>query len=46
VEEAGGTVSTFDGNGSFLTNGQIIVGSPGVHAALLDVLKRYPALVS
>ena len=44
VEEAGGAVSTFSGSGSFLTSGHIVVGSPGVHAALLDVLKRYPAL--
>jgi myo-inositol-1(or 4)-monophosphatase len=44
VEEAGGAVSTFSGNGSFLNSGHIVVGSPGVHAALLDVLKRYPAL--
>ncbi|HSV17551.1 MAG TPA: inositol monophosphatase family protein [Casimicrobiaceae bacterium] len=44
VEEAGGTVSTFSGSGSFLTSGHIVVGTPGVHAALLDVLKRYPAL--
>jgi myo-inositol-1(or 4)-monophosphatase len=44
VEEAGGAVSTFSGTGSFITSGHIVVGSPGVHAALLDVLKRYPAL--
>ena len=44
VEEAGGAVSTFSGSGSFLTSGHIVVGSPGVHAALRDVLQRYPAL--
>jgi myo-inositol-1(or 4)-monophosphatase len=44
VEEAGGLVSTFSGTDAFLDSGQIIVGSPGVHAALLDVLQRYPAL--
>jgi myo-inositol-1(or 4)-monophosphatase len=44
VEEAGGAVSTFSGTGSFITSGHIVVGSPGVHAALLAVLKRYPAL--
>jgi myo-inositol-1(or 4)-monophosphatase len=46
VEEAGGAVSTFSGSGSFLNSGQIIVGSPGVHAALLDVLHRYPTLTA
>lgn len=46
VEEAGGAVSTFSGSKSFLTSGQMIAGSPGVHAALLDVLKRYPTLAA
>ena len=46
VEEAGGVVSTFTGSASFLNSGQIIVGSPGVHAALLDVLRRYPTLTA
>jgi myo-inositol-1(or 4)-monophosphatase len=46
VEEAGGKVSTFNGSESFLNSGHIIVGTPGVHAALLDVLKRYPALAA
>ena len=46
VEEAGGAVSTFSGGASFLNSGQIIVGSPGVHAALLDVLRRYPTLTA
>jgi myo-inositol-1(or 4)-monophosphatase len=46
VEEAGGTVSTFSGTGGFLDSGHILVGTPGVHAALLDVLKRYPALAA
>jgi len=46
VEEAGGRVSTFSGDDAFLNSGQIIVGSPGVHAALLDVLKRYPTLTA
>lgn len=44
IEEAGGVVSTFQGSGPFLNSGQIVVGTPGVHAELLDVLKRYPAL--
>jgi myo-inositol-1(or 4)-monophosphatase len=46
VEEAGGAVSTFSGSAAFLNSGQIIVGSPGVHAALLDVLRRYPTLTA
>jgi myo-inositol-1(or 4)-monophosphatase len=46
VEEAGGVVSTFTGSASFLNSGQIIVGSRGVHAALLDVLRRYPTLTA
>jgi len=44
VEEAGGAVGTFSGSTPFLDSGQIIAGTPGVHAALLDVLHRYPAL--
>jgi myo-inositol-1(or 4)-monophosphatase len=44
VEEAGGKVSSFDGSASFLNSGQVIAGTPGVHAELLDVLRRYPAL--
>ena len=44
IEEAGGAVSTFSGTDAFLESGHIVGGSPGVHAALLDVLMRYPAL--
>ncbi len=46
VQEAGGVVSTFTGNRAFLNSGQIVVGTPGVHAALVDVLMRYPALAA
>jgi myo-inositol-1(or 4)-monophosphatase len=46
VQEAGGTVSTFGGSASFLNAGEIVAGSPAVHAALLDVLQRYPALAA
>ena len=46
VEEAGGSVSTFDGRSSVLDSGHIVVGAPGVHAALVDVLHRYPALIA
>jgi myo-inositol-1(or 4)-monophosphatase len=44
VEEAGGVVSTFSGSRTFMDSGQIVVGTPGVHAALVDVLACYPAL--
>jgi myo-inositol-1(or 4)-monophosphatase len=46
VQEAGGVVSTFSGDRAFLNSGQIVVGTPGVHAALVDVLMRYPALAA
>jgi myo-inositol-1(or 4)-monophosphatase len=46
VQEAGGVVSTFTGNRAFLNSGQIVVGTPGVHAALVDVLMHYPALAA
>ena len=46
VQEAGGHVSTFGGSGSFLHSGQVVAGTPGVHAALVDVLKRYPTLAT
>jgi myo-inositol-1(or 4)-monophosphatase len=46
VEEAGGKVSTFDGSSTYLNGGQIVAGSPAVHAELLDVFKRYPALAA
>jgi myo-inositol-1(or 4)-monophosphatase len=46
VQEAGGVVSIFDGGDAFLNSGQIVAGTPGVHAALLDVLARYPALAA
>jgi myo-inositol-1(or 4)-monophosphatase len=44
IEEAGGVVTTFCGSADFLESGQIVAGPPGVHAELLDVLRRYPAL--
>jgi fructose-1,6-bisphosphatase/inositol monophosphatase family enzyme len=46
VEEAGGVVSTFAGDAGFLDSGHIVVGTPGVHAELLGVLARYPALAA
>ena len=46
VREAGGAVSTFCGDEAFMYSGQIVAAGPGVHAALVDVLHRYPALVA
>ncbi len=42
VREAGGVVSDWDGGGSWLT-GDILAGSPPVHASLLDVAAAGPA---
>jgi len=36
IEEAGGRVSDLDGGGRYLTTGNLIAGSPGVHAELLE----------
>jgi myo-inositol-1(or 4)-monophosphatase len=44
IQEAGGVVTTFNGSGAFLNSGQVLAGAPGVHAELLDVLRRYPTL--
>lgn len=46
VEEAGGVVTTFDGSGTFLNSDHILAAPPGVHAELLDVLRRYPAMLA
>ena len=46
VQEAGGMVSTFDGSTAFLDSGQVVAAGPAVHAALVDVLRRYPALAA
>jgi myo-inositol-1(or 4)-monophosphatase len=44
IQEAGGVVTTFNGSAAFLNSGQVLAGAPGVHAELLDVLRRYPTL--
>ena len=44
VQEAGGVVTTFGGSDAFLDSGQMLAGPPGVHAELLEVLVRYPAM--
>jgi len=38
VEEAGGIVSDMDGGGDFMATGNLLCGSPGVHAELLEVV--------
>jgi myo-inositol-1(or 4)-monophosphatase len=39
IAEAGGVVSDFDGKESWRTHGNLLAGSPGVHAALLALVK-------
>jgi myo-inositol-1(or 4)-monophosphatase len=39
VEEVGGVVSDMDGGSDFLSTGNIVCGTHGVHAALLKVLR-------
>jgi myo-inositol-1(or 4)-monophosphatase len=39
VEEAGGSVSDKDGGADFLATGDVVCGSPGVHAELVEVLR-------
>lgn len=46
VEEAGGIVSDFCGSSRFLNSGNVVAGAPGVHAELVGVLARYPALAA
>jgi myo-inositol-1(or 4)-monophosphatase len=46
IQEAGGVVTTFSGGDGFLDSGHIVAGAPGVHAELVDVLARYPALAA
>ena len=46
IQEAGGVVTTFSGGDGFLDGGQVVAGSPGVHAELVDVLARYPTMVA
>lgn len=38
VEEAGGVVSDMDGGDDFMATGNLLCGSPGVHAELLEVV--------
>lgn len=46
VEEAGGRVSDFSGQGRFLHCGHIVAGTPGVHRDLVEVLSQYPTLAT
>ncbi len=40
VAEAGGLVSDFDGGGSWRTRGNVLAGTPGVHAALVATIRE------
>ncbi len=39
VTEAGGVVTDFDGGAKWRTSGNVLAGSPGSHAAFLDLLR-------
>lgn len=41
VEEAGGKISTMTGGSEFLTVGDVVCGTAGVHQELLDVIAPY-----
>lgn len=41
VKEAGGVVSDFYGGEDYLFGKQIVAAGPGVHAAMLEVIRRY-----
>ena len=38
IQEAGGLVSDFDGDGNFLDSGNIVTGTPKVFAPLLQII--------
>jgi len=40
IEEAGGSVSDMDGHDDFLASGDMLCGTPGVHAELLEVVRN------
>jgi myo-inositol-1(or 4)-monophosphatase len=41
VTEAGGVTSDMDGGGDFFATGDMVCGTPGVHADLLDIVQRH-----
>ena len=43
VEEAGGAVSDMDGGDDFLSSGDMLCGTAGVHAELLDIVRPHRA---
>jgi len=43
IVEAGGVVTDFDGGGSWRSRGNLLAGSPGVHAELLGLVRRIGA---
>jgi myo-inositol-1(or 4)-monophosphatase len=40
IEEAGGTVTDWEGGERYLESGDILAGPPPIHAALLDIARR------
>ena len=41
IREAGGVVTDLDGGDGYLTAGNVVSGSPAVHAALREVIQKY-----
>jgi myo-inositol-1(or 4)-monophosphatase len=41
VEEAGGVITDMDGGADYLTSGNVVCGSPAVHAELLAVVQQH-----
>ncbi len=41
IHEAGGIVTDLDGGDRFFTSGNLIAGSPGLHAELLSILREH-----
>lgn len=41
IEQAGGTLSDLDGGEGYLASGDVLAGSPGVHAGMLAIAKEH-----
>jgi myo-inositol-1(or 4)-monophosphatase len=41
IEEAGGMITDMDGGADYLTSGNVVCGSPAVHAGLLAVVQQH-----
>jgi len=44
VEEAGGVVTDMDGGDGYLSSGNLVCGTPGVHAELIEAVQRHQNL--